>query len=1061
MMAKSKSANWLFYLLLTCILISNIANAANIPEQTDWATGTNWEYKENHMGFPNVWIYTPDSFSKRVADKRAAIFYIKGCGQRGFQVAQAGGWPDAAEEYGMVVIIPEVIDPASPNNDAPNVECYNYGYDGMYGVFTPTKNTPDHKAIINAARKLTTDSEFADLKIDSNQVYITGLSAGGTVSMQVSCMAPELFAGVATSSSPNMGTSQGTAVMPPDYSFSKETVKDKCKDYMNSSDVSNAEEELKKHIYISISDDNGLPAGAGPMDTSKFYNQEVWDGDKFCPHIYQHTREDALVDLLGLGSSNMENSIAIGTGTGIGCSGGEVSEGDAGEVTCMVKNAVDRDWTAYADIYKNSDGNVQLIRIEQDTLRHAWPAGEKGPNDLTCQPDRDTLRAEGYYDSSTGAFNIDNSNRALNGQLGVIYFNHGALDFPMYMAKVFTNNNIRLGAPLTGNMGPSIQNLLAVPAGDSSNYTLKVTGTVVDTESDAIESVNLTLTNITSGTSLEPINLFGSGSNTVEIDSEFAGITEGIYKLTVKAIDELGNESISTKDNISFGEITGTPPTASIVSASASGADCITIAVSAEDADGSIANVKITVLGIGSFDASESDGNWSHQECGLLTGTYSTFAIATDDTGMNSAPSDISNIDLAGGGDMQTASGDLTAHCDEGRVTRFTVEYNTLRDSHCTQESFTWTCDSFDMYRCSDDEEWTDEMPTNCGGSTEINLVELDAVIAATESSALQNETVVFETTITNSGPDSASAVYLINELPSALIFESASEGCSNDGRNVICHLNLLEANEEIKVTINVKAVLSGTIQNSVRVGSAQTEDEIVAQTFVNVAENASNSINNQNGTQNGPAVQISSPENGATVNGTVRIIVNAEDTDGIMKIELYLDDELLGLINTAPYEYNWDTTSHSEGYHKLYAIAYDMNQNPTTSSYVHLTIDKTLDSDNDGLTDDEDNCPFVANQNQADSDNNGVGDVCENSSNGTSNTNETSNSNGTTNSNGNNNNEQNGTECAECEVQGCGCSTLSSVNKNKPYTGLFLTLLSAIAFILIRRKQIITPNIK
>ena len=36
------------------------------------------------------------------------------------------------------------------------------------------------------------------------------------------------------------------------------------------------------------------------------------------------------------------------------------------------------------------------------------------------------------------------------------------------------------------------------------------------------------------------------------------------------------------------------------------------------------------------------------------------------------------------------------------------------------------------------------------------------------------------------------------------------------------------------------------------------------------------------------------------------------------------------------------------------------------------------VDADNDGITDDEDNCPDTANLNQADTDMDGVGDACD-----------------------------------------------------------------------------------
>ncbi|MBK9326535.1 MAG: thrombospondin type 3 repeat-containing protein [Hydrogenophilales bacterium] len=52
--------------------------------------------------------------------------------------------------------------------------------------------------------------------------------------------------------------------------------------------------------------------------------------------------------------------------------------------------------------------------------------------------------------------------------------------------------------------------------------------------------------------------------------------------------------------------------------------------------------------------------------------------------------------------------------------------------------------------------------------------------------------------------------------------------------------------------------------------------------------------------------------------------------------------------------------------------------------AYAILVLQRSLggacaDGDNDGVCDDEDNCPADANSNQADADGDGVGDVCDN----------------------------------------------------------------------------------
>jgi YVTN family beta-propeller protein len=53
-------------------------------------------------------------------------------------------------------------------------------------------------------------------------------------------------------------------------------------------------------------------------------------------------------------------------------------------------------------------------------------------------------------------------------------------------------------------------------------------------------------------------------------------------------------------------------------------------------------------------------------------------------------------------------------------------------------------------------------------------------------------------------------------------------------------------------------------------------------------------------------------------------------------------------------------------------------DQNPWVVEYVQTGGGGVIDTDGDGIDDSEDNCPSVANADQADSDEDGIGDVCE-----------------------------------------------------------------------------------
>ncbi len=92
------------------------------------------------------------------------------------------------------------------------------------------------------------------------------------------------------------------------------------------------------------------------------------------------------------------------------------------------------------------------------------------------------------------------------------------------------------------------------------------------------------------------------------------------------------------------------------------------------------------------------------------------------------------------------------------------------------------------------------------------------------------------------------------------------------------------------------------------------------------------------------PTVVLTSPENGATVFGSVALAASASDNVGVTRVDFYLDGTLLGSDTTAPYTYTWNSTSSVNGPHTLLARAYDLWGNVGTSPSVSvaLTNDQT-----------------------------------------------------------------------------------------------------------------------
>ena len=94
------------------------------------------------------------------------------------------------------------------------------------------------------------------------------------------------------------------------------------------------------------------------------------------------------------------------------------------------------------------------------------------------------------------------------------------------------------------------------------------------------------------------------------------------------------------------------------------------------------------------------------------------------------------------------------------------------------------------------------------------------------------------------------------------------------------------------------------------------------------------------------PTVNVTNPANGATVNGTVTIAVDAADAEtGINKVDFYLNNSLVGSDTSAPYEYSWDTTSFS-GSVAIKAVAFDGANNSATDDDTSVMVNSFVCQD-------------------------------------------------------------------------------------------------------------------
>jgi subtilisin family serine protease len=110
--------------------------------------------------------------------------------------------------------------------------------------------------------------------------------------------------------------------------------------------------------------------------------------------------------------------------------------------------------------------------------------------------------------------------------------------------------------------------------------------------------------------------------------------------------------------------------------------------------------------------------------------------------------------------------------------------------------------------------------------------------------------------------------------------------------------------------------------------------------TYGNVATSAAVNVTVDNDTTL-PIVSITSPANGATVQGTAVLIqVEATDNTSVSSVELLVDGVVSSTDSSAPYSFSWNSSAVPNGTHTLSARARDSQGNVGTSAPITVTVD-------------------------------------------------------------------------------------------------------------------------
>jgi len=91
------------------------------------------------------------------------------------------------------------------------------------------------------------------------------------------------------------------------------------------------------------------------------------------------------------------------------------------------------------------------------------------------------------------------------------------------------------------------------------------------------------------------------------------------------------------------------------------------------------------------------------------------------------------------------------------------------------------------------------------------------------------------------------------------------------------------------------------------------------------------------------PTVVITYPVNNSEfIQGEIiTITADAQDDEGVEKVEFYIDGTKVSTDLTEPYEYEWDTGIGKDINYSLYAEAFDTSNNSSNSESIHVTVNE------------------------------------------------------------------------------------------------------------------------
>src|SRR5256712_7983357 len=93
------------------------------------------------------------------------------------------------------------------------------------------------------------------------------------------------------------------------------------------------------------------------------------------------------------------------------------------------------------------------------------------------------------------------------------------------------------------------------------------------------------------------------------------------------------------------------------------------------------------------------------------------------------------------------------------------------------------------------------------------------------------------------------------------------------------------------------------------------------------------------------PTVTLTSPADGATVNGTITLGASASDNVAVDHVDFLVDGAAVGGGGAAPFNLSWDSGSVPDGTHPIQGNAVNAAGNQASSAIVTVTVQNTADT--------------------------------------------------------------------------------------------------------------------